>query len=58
MLNGTNIETDIFMNQEEKYPLGLGSPEDVGNCVLFLLSRASRWLTGQCIVIDGGFTLN
>lgn len=58
MLSGTNIEEETFTKQEEQYPLGLGTPEDVGHAVLFHLSDASRWLTGQCMIIDGGMTLN
>ena len=58
MLSGTNIDEETFIQQEAKYPLGLGTPEDVGYAVLFHLSDVSRWLTGQCMVIDGGFTLN
>ena len=57
MLSGTNIDEGTFIKQEEQYPLGLGTPEDVGYAVLFHLSDASRWLTGQCMVLDGGFTL-
>ena len=57
MLSGTNISEDDFVKQESHYPLGLGLPEDVGHAVVFHLSDASRWLTGQCMVIDGGFTL-
>lgn len=37
--------------------LGLAEPEDIANCIAFLLSNASRMITGQNIVIDGGFTL-
>lgn len=58
MLSGTNIDEDTFFKQEEQYPLGLGTPSDVGSAVLFHLSDASRWLTGQCMVLDGGMTLN
>ena len=36
------------------YPLGLGEPEDVAKMAAFLLSGASRWITGQTIVMDGG----
>ncbi len=57
MLSGTNIDEETFVKQEVQYPLGLGTPEDVGSAVLFHLSDASRWLTGQCMVMDGGFTL-
>ena len=58
MLSGTNIDEEAFTKQELLYPLGLGTPEDVGNAVVFHLADTSRWLTGQCMVIDGGFTLN
>ena len=38
-------------------PLGrLGTPEDVLGTALFLLSDASRFITGQVLVIDGGIT--
>jgi 3-oxoacyl-[acyl-carrier protein] reductase len=40
------------------YPLRrLGVPDDVGSVVAFLLSDDAAWVTGQCIVIDGGLTL-
>lgn len=57
MLSGTNISEEEFTKQEEQYPLGLGMPEDVGHAVLFHLSDSSRWLTGQCMILDGGLTL-
>lgn len=37
------------------YPLGAGDPEDVANAVIYLLSPASRWVTGINIILDGGF---
>ncbi len=58
MLSNTNINEDTFTKQESQYPLGLGTANDVGNAVLFHLSDLSRWLTGQCMILDGGFTLN
>ena len=58
MLSNTNINEDTFTKQESQYPLGLGTAKDVGNAVLFHLSDLSRWLTGQCMVLDGGYTLN
>ncbi len=46
---------DAFLQREESlYPLGLGSPENVADLALFLLSDRSSWLTGQNLVISGG----
>lgn len=41
---------------ESKHPLGLGKTEDIANACVFLLSDASRWMTGQNMVVDGGYT--
>ncbi len=38
------------------YPLGFGEPIDVARCAVFLLSPASKWITGTEIVMDGGLT--
>lgn len=38
-------------------PLGrLGEPEDIAEVVGFLVSDAARWVTGQSITVDGGFS--
>lgn len=40
------------------HPVGrLGTPEDVAGAVLFLVSDAGSWITGQTYVLDGGATL-
>ena len=39
------------------YPLGFGQPDDVAAIVQFFLSPASRWVTGQTLVCDGGHSL-
>jgi NAD(P)-dependent dehydrogenase (short-subunit alcohol dehydrogenase family) len=41
---------------EDKHPLGLGTPEDVASACVYLLSDASRWVTGTNLVVDGGYT--
>lgn len=62
------IETDLLkdgsISQEElekdklKYPLKrYGKPEEVAWASVYLLSDATRWMTGSSIVIDGGYTL-
>ena len=35
----------------------LGEPEDIARAALFLASDASSWITGTCIVVDGGMLL-
>ena len=36
----------------------LGSAEDVADAVLFLISRAARWITGATLIVDGGMLTN
>jgi NAD(P)-dependent dehydrogenase (short-subunit alcohol dehydrogenase family) len=45
----------IMDKHVSQYPLGVGYPHDVANAVVFLLSPASRWITGINIIMDGGF---
>lgn len=52
-----NASKETMDAHVEKYPLGVGMPEDVANAVVFLLSDASRWITGTTITLDGGFLL-
>ena len=40
----------------DMHPLGLGRPDDVANAAAFLLADTGRWVTGQTLVIDGGYT--
>jgi NAD(P)-dependent dehydrogenase (short-subunit alcohol dehydrogenase family) len=35
----------------------IGQPEDLAGPAVFLLSDDSAWMTGQSLVIDGGFTI-
>ncbi len=40
----------------DMHPLGLGRPDDVANAAAFLLADTGRWITGQTLAIDGGYT--
>ncbi len=41
----------------ERIPL-VGQPEDIARTALFLASRASAFITGQAISVDGGYSAN
>ena len=49
---------ELYSKMLEKYPLGFGEPEDIADACVFLLSDASKWITGSEITIDGGFSAN
>jgi NAD(P)-dependent dehydrogenase (short-subunit alcohol dehydrogenase family) len=37
--------------------LGFGEPEDIANAAVYLLSPASRWVTGTTMIVDGGYAV-
>jgi NAD(P)-dependent dehydrogenase (short-subunit alcohol dehydrogenase family) len=51
------------MSEEDKkkriegFLLGLGQTTDISNACIYLLSEASRWVTGQNLIVDGGYTI-
>lgn len=47
---------DSLNRISDLHPLGLGNPEDVAYSCIYLLSDASRWVTGTNLTIDGGYT--
>jgi NAD(P)-dependent dehydrogenase (short-subunit alcohol dehydrogenase family) len=52
------LNTAKQTHYEKKIVLGrLGEPEDCGGAVVFLLSPAAAYITGQILVVDGGLTL-
>jgi len=55
MINGSlRISGELDVS---RYLLGIGEPEDVASAVIFLLSPASRWITGTTMLLDGGYSL-
>jgi NAD(P)-dependent dehydrogenase (short-subunit alcohol dehydrogenase family) len=64
MIEGTEMTAKMLenLNEENKkrimnmHPSGFGKPEDVANGCIYLLSEASRWVTGTNLIIDGGYS--
>ena len=51
------IPPEEFKNLGQRIPLGrVGTPTDIAAAVLYLVSDAGSWVTGQNIVVDGGVT--
>lgn len=47
---------DMILRYEQMHLLGFGDVNEVSQAALFLLSSASRWVTGTALVIDGGYS--
>lgn len=49
------VEEEQLKSDEQKYPLKrYGTPEDIANLAIYLLSDASAWMTGSNVKISGG----
>ena len=60
---GVRTRTTNFLYESQegpnpRYLLGDGQPCDVANAISFLLSDKARWITGQELIVDGGFTVD
>jgi 3-oxoacyl-[acyl-carrier protein] reductase len=50
--------SDMYNQVIKAIPVGrMGKPADIANLVAFLVSEESNFITGQCIVCDGGYIL-
>ena len=58
LLEATAQVVGSMDTERNNYPLGFGKPEDIANAAIFMLSDASRWVTGTTLVMDGGLTIS
>lgn len=54
------LDVDAYRNAVlERTPMArIGEAEEVASTVAFLCMPAASYITGQCIAVDGGFTIN
>ena len=53
-----NNDRDKIKSWEEKIPLGkLADPEDIASVAYFLCSQENKYITGQDIIVDGGYSI-
>lgn len=58
MASGVLASRTSALPFEKQTPLQrIGQPEDVADAVLWLLSDDARFVTGQSLLVDGGFTI-
>jgi NAD(P)-dependent dehydrogenase (short-subunit alcohol dehydrogenase family) len=50
------VNLESFNDLVNSHPIGIGNLSDVSNLINFLFSDESKWITGQNIIIDGGFS--
>lgn len=50
---GETISNEVLEKFERIMPLGFGTPDDVAKAILYLLSDASKWVTGTILQLGG-----
>ncbi|WP_133137614.1 SDR family NAD(P)-dependent oxidoreductase [Legionella rowbothamii] len=47
----------VYNASKAMHPLGrIGTPEDIAQAIIFLLSPENSWITGQVLAVDGGLS--
>ena len=59
LLDGKDIDAEQIEADKLRYPVKrYGKAEEVGYTAVYMLSDATKWMTGTSLLIDGGYTLN
>ena len=58
LIHSAALSQDVLDEDMKNYPLGrYGEPEEVAYSIIYLLSDATKWMTGTQLLIDGGFSV-
>lgn len=58
LIRTTNVTEEELAENIKAFPLKrFGTPEDMANAIIYLLSDASSFVTGTELVVDGGYSL-
>lgn len=48
------ITEEELQKEEARFPLGFGHTEDIAYAAVYMMSDASKWVTGTNMIVDGG----
>ncbi|MCZ6830352.1 MAG: SDR family oxidoreductase [Gammaproteobacteria bacterium] len=58
IMEGIPRDSEVYKSYIDNTPMNdVGQPEDIAELARFLIGPESRWITGQCINVDGGHCL-
>ncbi len=58
LIHSVALSQDVLDEDKKNYPLGrYGEPEEIAYSIVYLLSDATKWMTGTQLLIDGGFSV-
>ena len=58
IMEGIPRDSEVYQSYIDNTPMNdVGQPEDIAELARFLIGPESRWITGQCINVDGGHCL-
>ena len=48
------VTQEELTKEEARFPLGFGHTEDIAYAAIYMMSDASKWVTGTNMIVDGG----
>ena len=48
------VTKEELEKEESRFPLGFGHTEDIAYAAVYMMSDASKWVTGTNMIVDGG----